>query len=337
MSDMTRRRALKTLFCSSAVLGLNLTPRRSFAAEGDSPSDRHFLIVGDTGSLDKSQEAVAAGMIRYAQSRSLKTEGLWFLGDNFYQELKGLENSPLWKTGFEDMYPASAFPGPCWSMLGNHDYADTVDGDLAQLNYAKKPGTRWKMPAKWYRVDWPVAKPLVTLLVLDTNWRVINEPAHKSLAGKRKPWWLSEEEEKTQHAWLKSELAKPRKAPFVICAGHHPVYTNSVVGDTKPLVEKWAPIFQEHNVDLYLCGHDHDLQHLELEGRKTSYVVSGAGGARLTGIKDKSSRSIPFAKAVYGFSHLQVNDQRFLLRHLDANGQQLHAFTKTVDGKVAVM
>ena len=336
MTFISRRRALKTLFCSSAALGLNLTSRRVAADDINAASDQHFMIVGDFGSMDKSQDAVAAGMIRYVQTHSLKPHGLWLLGDNFYKELKGGVDSPRWKTGFEDLYPATSFPGPCWSMLGNHDYHDTIDGEIAQLTYAEKhPGTRWKMPAKWYRVDWPAVKPIVTFLVLDTNWRSINEPMHKSSIGKRPPWYLSEEEEKTQDAWLKAELAKPRTAPFLVCAGHHPFYTNGPAGDTKPLVEKWGPLFQSGGVHLYLCGHDHDLQHIELEGLKTSYVVSGAGGARLTEIKSK--RTSPFGKAVFGFSQLQADSKRLLLRHMDANGQQLHAFSKTTDGKVTIL
>jgi len=220
-------------------------------------------------------------------------------------------------------------------MLGNHDYHDTIDGDLAQLAYAAKPGTRWKMPARYYRVDWPLEKPVVTFLVLDTNWQSINEPLHQASAGKRKPWWISAEDEAAQHEWLKGELAKPRTTPFLICLGHHPFYTNGPHGDTQPLVEKWGPLFQKHGVHVYFCGHDHDLQHLELEGLKTSFVVSGAGGARLTEIKNP--RKSPFSQAVYGFSHLQVNASRLLLHHFDANGQQLHAFTKTPGGMIKVI
>jgi hypothetical protein len=336
MTAVSRRRALKTLFCSSAALGLNLSPRRVAGDEINSSFDQHFFIVGDFGSMDKSQKAVSAGLIRYGETHKLKPHGLWLLGDNFYKELKGGVDSPRWKTGFDDMYPASSFPGPCWSMLGNHDYHDTIDGELAQLEYAKKnPTSRWRMPAKWYRVDWPAIKPLVTVLVLDTNWRSINESIHKKSIGKRKPWWISPEEESAQEEWLKTELAKPRVAPFLFCAGHHPFYTNGPHGDTKPLLDKWGKLLQDNGVHLYLCGHDHDLQHLELEGLKTSFVVSGAGGARLTEIKNK--RSVPFAKAVYGFSHLQFDSKRFVLRHIDANGQQIHAFSKTTDGKVTVL
>mgnify|MGYP002146327950 CR=1 FL=1 len=41
--------------------------------------------------------------------------------------------SPRWKTGFEDMYPASVFPGPCPAVLGNHDYWTWGHGVAARL------------------------------------------------------------------------------------------------------------------------------------------------------------------------------------------------------------
>jgi hypothetical protein len=39
---------------------------------------------------------------------------------------------------------------------------------------------------------------------------------------------------------------------------------------------------------------------------------------------------------LYGFSHLSVTHKQITLRHLDANGRTLHAFTKTPEGKIAI-
>ena len=335
-SFLSRRRALQTLFCSSAAWGLNVGNNASAAlAPTNALGDRHFILMGDFGSMEKPQESVARGIQTYLSKERIKPEGMWLLGDNFYKPIEKGVDSPRWKFGFEQMYPASALPGPCWAILGNHDYHDTVDGDLVQLAYPKKnPRTRWTMPERYYRVDWPKEKPLVTFLAIDTNWREINEPLHRQSIGKRDHWWISPEEREKQSAWLKAELAKPRVAPYLFVMGHHPLYTNGVHGDTKQLVSELGPLFEKHSVDFYCCGHDHDLQHLELEGLKTSFIVSGAGGARLTDIKNKHKG--PFAKAVYGFTHLQVNRERVLLRHVDANGTLLHSFTRTPAGKVTV-
>lgn len=219
------------------------------------------------------------------------------------------------------MYPARVFPGPCWAMLGNHDYDDEPETKLAaQLAYTTaRTGTRWTMPAKWYRFEWPVTSPLVTCLVLDSNWhnRVLS---------------LTDKERERQNRWLEGELKKTRTTPWLVVLSHHPMYSNGRHGDQGHLVEEWGPLLQKQRVDFYFSGHDHDLQHLEFEGRHTSFVVSGGGGARVRNLA-KNKRG-PFAKAIHGFTHLQVNRERFLIRHLDPNQKLLHSFHRTPDGKV---
>ena len=89
-------------------------------------------------------------------------------------------------------------------------------------------------------------------------------------------------------------------------------------------------------MDLYLAGHDHDLQHLEFEGHPTTHFLSGGGGADLYDLKIDPSQRGPYAQKVYGFSHLSVSPKQMTLRHLDRGGNVLHAFTKTPQGKIAI-
>jgi tartrate-resistant acid phosphatase type 5 len=325
MSALTRRRALQQTFLFSAALALG-SRARFVRAQETAGDDLHFLMIGDwgTGKDNKAQQAVAAGMKDYAQAMKLKTEGLLLLGDNFYGEFKGGVDCPRWKTEFEDMYPADIFPGPCWTMLGNHDYDDEpVDKMNAELAYAAAhPGTRWYLPSKWYRFEWPKVNPLITAIVVDSNY-------HNRVGQ------LTPAERAKQLDWLKSELARPRTTPWLVALGHHPLYSNGLHGDTKALIDEWGPLFQDHGVDFYFCGHDHDLQHLELEGLRTSFVLSGGGGARIYAVLPTSRG--PYAQAVYGFTHLQVNREKFTVRHLDANQKLLHAFSKARDGKMEIL
>lgn len=331
LNHLSRRRLLKTLFCSSAAMALNLDPRRLLAAEV-SEGDVHFLAIGDFGSQAPQQAAVAKAMIRYADRLKRAPDGLLLLGDNFYGRVVGGVNSGRWQSGFEMMYPKSAFPNPCPAVLGNHDYHDTPGGDQMQLDYAQTPGTRWTMPHRWYRRDYGGGgnKPLVTCLFIDTNL-----PNTKNALNNHKEVWptMTVEQEAEQWAWLKQQLQGDR-APWTIVVGHHPVYSNGAHGDTRGLVKKLAPQLQDHGVQLYLCGHDHDMQHLELEGLRTSFVVSGGGGAGLRPLKKKDRG--PFARVVHGFTHLSIAADRMIVRHLDTDGRQIHAFTKYPDGKFEI-
>lgn len=341
-SSITRRHLLRQVFAYSAAVALS---RRvpALAAPPANEAGLHFLLLGDFGNSKKyrilkegtlpnpndgdpnapsAQQNVATAMQGYVKARGFTPEGLFLLGDNFYGTMEGGVASPRWKEGFEDMYPASAFPGPCWAMLGNHDYdEESFRKVAAELAYADAhPGTRWKMPAKWYRVDYPATNPLITCLILDSNY-------HNRLA------YLTAEEQKLQKAWLEAELKKPR-APWTFAFGHHPLYSNGPHGDTAPLIAAWGPLFQKYGVAAYFCGHDHDLQHLEFEGISTSFVVSGGGGASITKLK-KPERKI-YSESTHGFTHLTVAKDKFVLRHINPEQKQLHAFTRTLAGAVTI-
>jgi hypothetical protein len=325
-APLSRRRLLKQTFAFSAALTLG--GRKRVVAAGEvSAADQHLMMIGDWGAVEKDmkpQSAVAEGMKRYVADTKIKPGAMLLLGDNFYGAFKGGTKCPRWKDQFENMYPASAFPGPAYAMLGNHDYDDEPKDKLAaELAYAKDhPGTRWTMPAKWYAFDYPKQSPLIKFIVLDSNYknRVVS---------------LTDEEKSAQNAWLKAELAKPRTAPWLIVMAHHPLYSNGVHGDHPHLIAEWDPLFRQHKADFYFCGHDHDMQHMEFENHPTSFVLSGGGGARIREIKE--IKHGPFGEGVYGFSHLQVNKDTLTVRHLDANRKQLHAFRKTTAGKVEIV
>lgn len=331
--SVSRRHFLKQTFAFSAAAALLGNKRFLLAADVPSTAKaagpvHHYLAVGDFGVVKGDlprQQAVASSMIKYAGQMQLGPEALLMLGDNFYGGLAGKGvNSLRWETNLEAMYPKKIFPGPMHAMLGNHDYTDEPETKCvnAQLNYRRfKPDCRWSLPSKWYRMLLPADKPLATVLVLDTNFCYGDE----KIVGKA--------ERAGQLQWLAGELEKPRSTPWLFVFGHHPVFSAGKHGDTPELVEAIDPLLRKHKVDLYLSGHDHDLQHLEIEGHPTTFVVSGAGGARARWSPFGENRG-PFFKAVYGFSHLELRADAIAVRHIDANGNLLHAFLRTIAGSV---
>lgn len=316
---ISRRRALKVCFCSSAALALNMRRGRA-----DAPVDRtglHLFAIGDFGTGNKSQAAVAGAMRAFRERAGISLHSLLLLGDNFYGGGKGSldADSPRWRTVFEDMYPARDFDCPCYAVLGNHDYDDIRDGEKAQLAYARRPGTRWRMPAKWYRVDVGVGPGRLTILALDSN-AVSN---NRALA-----------EYREQGAWLEEQLATDRGA-FTLVIAHHPVFSNGQLGDSVLLVRDWAPLLERHKVHVFLSGHEHDLQHLEFADRFTSYVISGGGGQGPRDLPPRE-RSAAFGRAINGFTHLQLANDVLTIAHHGLDGAVLHRFTKRPDGSVRV-
>ncbi len=322
---------MQALFCSSAALALNV---RTNAAAEIAKEALHVLMIGDFGTGGKDQRKVAEAMRKFVTDHGIRTAGLLLLGDNFYSKDKAgfSTESPRWRIGIEEMYPADVFSGPMWAVLGNHDYHDNAGGEKVQVEYSQKAGVRWKMPAKWHRFELgPVGKPLVTFICLDSNLPAVSGGKDKKTG--RPKNHMSVDEEKGQLRWLKAELAKPR-APFTIVVGHHPLYSNGSHGDTKALLAQWEPLFQKHKVHAYLCGHDHDLQHLEMKGRFTTHLLSGGGGANTR--KQSSKRETPFASGVHGFTHLQITQDALTFTHHAVDGEALHTVTKRLDGSFEV-
>ena len=329
-----RRRVLKTLFCSSALLAVNLRPSARPAGDALPPDPRalHLLALGDFGTSGADQLAVAAAMRRHCRTHRITPGALLMLGDNIYSTATDgfSTTSDRWRDSFEDVYPSADFPGPCWAVLGNHDYRDNPGGDAVQLAYARRPGTRWRMPAKWYRFDLgPAAAPLATVIALDSN---LPSGTGGFLDRFRKHRVsLTETEAAEQLAWLERELESPR-APFTFVMAHHPLYSEGKHGDSGRLIGDWGPLFQRHRVHAYLCGHDHDLQHLELDGLFTSFILSGGGGARTRSLR--TDRHMPFGREAHGFTHIQLSRDSVVFSHHDKAGALLHRFRKLPDGTV---
>lgn len=321
---ISRRRLLRQAFAFSAG-ALLLGGRRASATPAVDGRAQHMLLVGDWGAEGSAtqQRNVAAAMRSYVEAHRIMAGAILFLGDNFYGRFEGGVECPRWKTQFEEAYPPTAFDCPCYAVLGNHDYhVEPAGKHEAQLAYAARPGTRWTMPAKWYRFEFPHDNPAVTFLALDSNYR---EPTKDKLG-------LSPAERAAQKAWLEAELAKPRTTPFLAVCAHHPLYSNGKHGDSSSLVKLWDGLLRESGAHFYFCGHDHDLQHLEFAGHPTSFVISGGGGAGLTEMKRSTDQRGSFGRSVAGFTHLEITPKQILVRHIDAEGTILHVFAKAADG-----
>jgi tartrate-resistant acid phosphatase type 5 len=341
----SRRRFLRQSFAFSALAAMGsvqgiASPFAFNAAEarptGAKPASADLLMIGDWGAENpKAQSQVAAAMANYTKAQAVRLQAFVSLGDNWYGPLPGGAQCARWQTQFEEMYPASVFDCPAYAIPGNHDYQTMPVSKLdAELEYARtaRPGgkaTRFTMPSRWYRFEFPAKDPLITFIALDSNM-----PKEKK---NDVDFTLTEQDAAQQLAWLGEELKKPRTTPFLVVMGHHPVYSDGPHGDHPVLIKDWDPLFRMHNVSAYLAGHDHDLQHLEFAGHPTSFFLSGGGGADLYNLKvDPGSRG-PYAQKVYGFSHLSATSQLLTFRHLDRDGRLLHAFAKTPQGTVSIL
>jgi hypothetical protein len=171
---------------------------------------------------------------------------------------------------------------------------------------------------------------VVTVLALDSNAPGLptEGPSYTTMT---EAMW------KQQLTWLESELRKPLETPFLVIMAHHPIYSNGLRGDNPILIRDWSPLISQFKVDLYMAGHDHDMQHLELEGHPTSFFLSGGGGAPVAPLTVNQATRGPYAQEVFGFSHLHCAADLLTLRHLDRTGSLLHKFTRDLQGNVTIL
>jgi tartrate-resistant acid phosphatase type 5 len=340
----SRRRFLKRSFAFSAAAALSGCG--SGGVPGADPTTdpvtggvAHILMVGDwgedgPGDSFAAQSSVAQAMQEYVKKYSIDTQGLLMLGDNFYGDLPGGPSSARWQTQFENMYPASVFNCPAFAIPGNHDYQFAPDSKVAsELVYGNNE-TRWTMPSQFYSFDFPSVNPMIRFIALDSN--MPDEPA-QPIPPSPDFYTMTNLQRVVQLAWLEETLAQPTTAPFTVVMGHHPLYSDGLHGDNHTLIRDWGPLLHASGVHLYLAGHDHDLQHLEIARHPTSFFMSGGGGSALYDLQLSEAQRGPFAEKVHGFSHLQVRPDLMILRHLDTNGMLLHKFTKAPDGTVTIL
>ncbi|HET6251790.1 MAG TPA: ankyrin repeat domain-containing protein [Tepidisphaeraceae bacterium] len=290
----------------AAVTEIPDTPAR--AATLPAPADElNLLAMGDWGEGVPAQKQVAGAMADYVAANGGKFSGLLSAGDNFYVPLTGVDD-PVWQNLFEKMYDPQRLNFPFYIALGNHDY-DQKKFQI-EFDYAKQhPDSRWKQPGRWFRVDLPKDAPLATVIILDSN--------HDDLTPLQ--WNL-------QKKFLEEELSKPR-APWTICVAHHPLFSNGFAADNGILQRDWGTLFKKYHVDIYLCGHDHTLQHLEIPNWKTSFVIAGGGGAHSHPMRTDDRG--PFSRSIYGFVHFDFTPEKVVVHYIGADGKPVHVFERS--------
>jgi len=246
------------------------------------------LAFGDFGTGSEEQKKLAAAMLHVNQATPFDF-GLT-LGDNFYQEGMTSPTDPRWKTWWDEMYAPLGIK--FYATLGNHDWYG-ADSPAAEILYTQRSRT-WNMPAPYYTFTAGAAQ----FFALDTN-----------------------EISDAQLRWLTNELDASR-AHWKIVYGHHPIFSVAPRGDSQKLIGKLLPVLKGR-ADIYLTGHEHNLQHLKPEGNLHFFIVGG-GGQKLDKLTT-GGRAL-FARRDYGFSVLEVNQQQLKIRFIGTDGNQLYEY-----------
>jgi hypothetical protein len=153
---------------------------------------------------------------------------------------------------------------PLMPCVGNHEYLDVGPRLYRAFFELPRNGPRGIDPDLAYSFEAGDA----CLVVMDSTLAVWDTDAARR-----------------QARWLDRTLSRT-KARWKIAIFHHPVYPAHPWRDMPALREHWVPIFDKHQVDLVLQGHDHSYQrsyplrgHRPASGpdRGTIYVIAVSG------------------------------------------------------------
>jgi tartrate-resistant acid phosphatase type 5 len=246
------------------------------------------LAFGDFGDGSRKQRSVAAAMLQYHQQRPFDF-GIT-LGDNFYNKgMRGIDD-PRWKTLWDDLYDPLGIQ--FYATLGNHDYGFRQSPEAEILYSAKSPS--WRMPAAQYTftAGW------VQFFAIDSQ--VVTPD---------------------QLEWLQKGLDSSTLR-WKVVYGHHPIYSHGYHGDNRTLIRELLPVLKGR-ANVYLTGHDHDMQHLRPEGN-LHFFVAGCGG------KQRRIRPGPrslFAKSALGFSVMEADGSSLKMTFVDQGLVPLYEYT----------
>lgn len=301
---------LAAFFCS--VLQAQITDYSIFKDKFN------FYVANDLGRNGYYEQKPIAELMGEMADKGVDPEFVLATGDIHHFEGVASVNDPLWMTNYELIYSHPELMLPWYPVLGNHEYRGNTQ---AVLDYSKV-SRRWVMPARYYtrvfrdkgmtlRVVWIDTAPLIGKYRRETD----KYPDARL------------QDDNRQLAWIDSVLTSARE-DWVIVAGHHPVYaqTPKDVEERSDMQQRLDPILRRHHVDMYLCGHIHNFQHIRCEGGEIDYITNSAGSLSR---KVKPMEGTLFCSPEPGFSIVSASKQHLELRMIDKKGNVLYTVTRS--------
>ncbi|KAK1264011.1 Purple acid phosphatase 17 [Acorus gramineus] len=134
---------------------------------------------------------------------------------------------------------------------------------------------------------------------------------------------------------LESAL-KESTARWRIVIGHHTIRSVSIHGDTSELNQLLLPILQANNVDLYINGHDHCLQHISDINSPIQFLTSGGGSKAWRGVFNSNRDGLHFFYDGQGFMSLQLTQSSVEVVFYNTNGDALHKWSMSKEPLSAI-
>lgn len=309
------RKTIATLFVAlfAAMACLAQTPAHWKALE----KPLNFYLANDLGRNGYyDQKPIAELMGNMAEVVDI--ECVVAAGDVHHFEGVRSVDDPLWMTNYELIYSHPELMIPWYAILGNHEYRGNTQ---AVMDYSKV-SARWNMPNRYYTFVMENDGITVRFVMVDTAPLLdkYREDAEKY------PDACKQDMDK-QLAWIDSVLAAAEE-DWVLVVGHHPIYAETDKDDSErlDLQKRLDTVLRKHaNVDMYLCGHIHNFQHIRKDGSNIDYVVNTSGSLSR---EVKPVDGTKFCSGETGFSLISAAKKELDLHMIDKGGKVIYTVTR---------
>ena len=246
---VTRRQAIGSL--AALATGTLLKPASIFASESTNSSKTRIAVMGDFGTGEDDEFAIAEQMLNSHRKSSLDL--VVAVGDNIYPNGSGKHFLKNFEEPFQGLLKERV---KFYTALGNHD---VEEGRKDQLDYPlfNMGGSNYYTISR--------GNGLIDIFVLDTT-------AYD--AG--------------QANWLETSLRTSR-AIWKVAAMHHPLYSSAKKHGSDPkLRATLEPLFTRYHLQVVLAGHDHVYERTKPQ-KGIQHFITGAGGKMRRGDIDLKS------------------------------------------------
>ncbi len=270
--------------------------------------------LGRNGYYDQKPIAELMGVM----AEEVGPEFVLATGDVHHFEGVRSVNDPLWMTNYELIYSHPELMIDWFPVLGNHEYRGNTQAVLEYSNVSR----RWAIPGRYYTKVFEAKGATLRIVWVDTA-PMIDKYRNESETYPD----ACKQDYQQQLAWIDSVLTVA-KEDWIIVAGHHPIYaeTSKNESERKDMQSRLDPILRKHKVDMYICGHIHNFQHVRMPGSNIDYITNSAGSLSRT---VKPIKGTIFCSGEPGFSIVSVNKQMLELRMIDKRGNILHTVTRS--------
>lgn len=249
-----------------------------------------FAVMGDTGSGDEAQRAVAQQMVKQRQLKPF--EFVIMLGDNIYEKGEKEKIGSHFEEPYKELLDAGV---KFYASLGNHDI---IKGLEFQTNYKN-----FNMGGRRY-YNFGKGDDLLEFFALDTN-----------------------ELDSAQLGWLDQSL-KASTARWKIAFCHHSIYSSARMH--RPYVklrEQLEPLYVKYGVNAVFAGHSHCYERVKPQ-KGVHYFTEGASGEIKKRTLDRKSPLMAAGEdMVNSFLIVQVTDNAMTVEAIAADGKLIDSYT----------